>query len=886
VPELPSGRVTFLFTDIEGSTRLVQEVGTERYAELLARHSGILRSAVEAHAGVEFGSEGDAHFFAFGSAAEALRAAVDAQRSLAAEAWPEGAPVRARMGLHTGTPERAGADYVGVDLNRVARITSAGHGGQILASEATQADASGPGAPVRFGDLGRHRLKDLVEPEHLFQVTAPGLLVEFPPIRTIDTRPKALPAQVASFVGRTRELEEVQRLLSEHRLVTLTGPGGSGKTRLAIAVADRVLPSFDDGIFFVALASLRDPEMVDLTTAGVLGLRETPEQPIRDALFDHLRQRRLLLAFDNFEHLLPAAALVGELLSEAPDIRVLITSRILLRLYGEHEFPVPPLPTPATEASVAQLAANPAVALFVDRAAAVSPGFRLSAENAATIAEICRRLDGLPLAIELAAARIRILSPAQLAARLERRLAALGGSGAGLPERQRTLRGTIEWSHELLDRAQRSLFARASVFDGGWTLEGAEAVVGEGLADVAEVLESVVDQSLARREQADGEPRFSMLETIREYAAEQLAQAGEAEAIAARHATFYLDLAERAEPQLVGEAAAEWARRLGHEANNLRAALRWSLAGDDSERIDLGLRLATGIWRYWQQVGSLSEGREWLDQLLERAEPMPPAPARVRALIAVGGIAYWQTDYDATARRYEAAAELAETVGDQRLKAEAIDSLGYVPFFHGDFARARTLMAQARDLWTEVGETFRAALADSLGDYTLLYEGRAAEAIPAQLRLVDEARRHGERYWLINGLTGVGQLHRATGAIPEARHHYAEALKLALEDGNLAMLTMALEPLSNLEADAGDHERAVRLWAVSSAIREQMGGGAPEEFMMVRDPREPARAAIGNDAVERAWQAGRAMTPSDAVEAALKVAGMEPVSTERPSKPG
>jgi predicted ATPase len=664
--------------------------------------------------------------------------------------------------------------------------------------------------------------------------------------------------------------------------VTLTGPGGSGKTRLAIAAADRALPSFEDGVFFVSLAPIRDPEMVALTTATVLGVREAPDQPIGAALTEFLRPRQLLLAFDNFEHVASGAPVVSDLLTAAPGLQVLVTSRILLRLYGEREFPVPPLRQPSTKAPLAELADNEAVTLFVDRAAAVSPGFHLTSQNAAFVVEICRRLDGLPLAIELAAARLRVLSPADVARRLDSRLASFASTAPDVPERQRTLRGTIEWSYELLDATQRRLFSRLAIFDGGFSLDAAEAVVGvDPDGDVAEVLESIVDQSLARREDRDGSARFSMLETIREYAAERLAASDEHEAIAARHAAFFREMAETAEPHLTGQAAADWGRRLSADVDNLRAVLRWSLADDAPERLEIGLRLATGIWRYWQQVGTLSEARGWLDRLLERTAGHPPSPARVRALIAAGGIAYWQTDYEVTFSHYENAAALADAIGDKRLKAEAIDSLAYVPVFRGDFARARELMAEARDLWIEIGESFRAALADSLGAYTLLYEGRAAEAIPAQERMVEEARRSGERYWLMNGLTGLGQLHRVSGEVEKARRYYAESLALALEDGNQAMLSMALEPLSTLEEEAGEHERAVRLWAVSDAIRTEMGGGAPEDFMMVRDPRPAAAAAIGDAAVARAWADGLAMTAADAVREAQAIADIAPVEPSR-----
>ncbi|MDQ3937961.1 MAG: adenylate/guanylate cyclase domain-containing protein, partial [Chloroflexota bacterium] len=548
--KLPSGRITLLFTDIEGSTRLVQALGPDAYGRLLTLHSHLLRSVVEAHGGTEFGSEGDAHFFTFGNAADAARAAVDAQRALGAADWPGGTPVQVRIGLHTGEPELRGDDYVGVDLSRVARITAAGHGGQILASEPTRRDASEPAAPATFIDLGQHRLKDLIEPEHLFQVVAPGLPTEFPPIRTIDTRPRRLPAQVTSFLGRENELAAVVRLIGEHRLLSLTGPGGSGKTRLAIAAADRALPAFEDGVFFVPLAPLRDPDMVAPTIATVVGVREAADRPLLATLLDYLATRRLLLALDNFEHLLDGSRVVGQLLEAAPGVRALVTSRKVLHLYGEREYPVPPLPLPDPAGELPRLAANPAVALFLDRAAAVKPDFALTSATAGPVAEICRRVDGLPLPIELAAARMRILSAEELARRLTNRLSALVGGPADLPDRQRTLRGTIEWSHDLLNEPQRRMFARLSVFDGGWTVDAAEAVTAEGLGgDPLALLEQLVDQSLVRRPTQEV-ARFEMLETIREYAAERLADSGDDPEMQRRHARHFLALAEAAEPHL------------------------------------------------------------------------------------------------------------------------------------------------------------------------------------------------------------------------------------------------------------------------------------------------------------------------------------------------
>ncbi|MGH2457169.1 MAG: ATP-binding protein, partial [Candidatus Limnocylindria bacterium] len=518
-----------------------------------------------------------------------------------------------------------------------------------------------------------------------------------------------------------------------------------------------------------------------------------------------------------------------------------------------------------------------AVALFLDRAATASPGLRLTEANAPIIAEICRRLDGLPLAIELAASRTRILSPAELARRLDRRLQALGDGGQAGADRQRTLRGTIEWSHELLTAAERTLFARLSVFDGGWSATAAETVAGgPGLdGDPLEVLERLVDQSLVRREPRPDAPRFSMLETIREFAHEQLQAAGETDGLAARHASHFRDLAESAEPHLLSTEAGTWVETLSDETDNLRAALRWSLADTGPARLELGLRLAAAAWRFWQHVGTLSEGREWLDALLARVDAGERGVPYANALLAAGGIAYWQQDYATTTARYEEAAAVAEQLGDRRLLAAAVDSLAYIPMMTGDFDRARELAGRAHDLWLEVGEPFKAALANANAAYLGFFEERYEQALGPMRTMLAEARNAGERYWVVNGLTGIGQLLRLMGEVEESRRHYAQALQLALEDGNLALLTMALEPLSNLESQAGEHERAMRFWAASESIKERMGGGAPPAEMRIQDPRPAAEAAIGPQAAAAALAEGRMMTAAEAVREAAAGAGLD-----------
>ena len=611
--QLPTGTVTFLFTDIEGSTRLIQELG-ERFLAVLGEHAGIVRRALSEFGGVEVNTEGDAFFVAFRTPIDAVLAAVAIQRGLAARDWPESARVRVRIGAHTGEGVLGGNDYVGIDVNRAARIAGAAHGGQVLISEATRGlveHALPEGTALR--DLGPHRLKDIAHPEHLYQLAIEDLPSDFPPPRTLDARPNNLPLQLTSFVGREGEIAKVRHLLDSTRLLTLTGPGGTGKTRLALQVATDVLTEYRDGAFFVDLSTVTDPALVPSAIARVLGVEEVAEHPILEAVKLHLCTEELLLVLDNFEQVAEAAPTVEALLTAASTLKVLVTSRIVLSLRGEQEYAVPPLEPPDVDdlLDLQALRRIEAVQLFTDRAVAVSPRFQVTEKNAAAVAAITARLDGLPLAIELAATRTKVLTPEQMLPRLQECLAVLSSGSKHLPERQRTLRGAITWSHELLDPAERGLFARLSVFTGGWTLESAEAVCdpyGLGL-DILDGLSSLVDQSLIRRSEPDeGDPRFSMLETIREFGQEQLEVGGERDLLRRRHAEHFLDLAIEAEPHLVAEDQGEWLDICDREHANIRAALRWAIEAGEADRAQ---GPAGALWRFWQQRGHQEEGRRW-----------------------------------------------------------------------------------------------------------------------------------------------------------------------------------------------------------------------------------------------------------------------------------
>jgi predicted ATPase/class 3 adenylate cyclase len=669
----PTGTVTFLFTDIEGSTNL-WERDAKRMQAALARHDEIMRGVVAERGGHVFKMVGDACYAAFASAPDALEAALTAQQTIFAEPWDERCRVRVRMALHTGAAEERGGDYFGPPLNRVARLLSAGHGGQTLLSLPAQELARDTlPAGAQLEDLGERRLKDLFRPERVFQLLAPGLPAEFPPLRTLDAYRNNLPTQPTPLVGREREVGAVCEGLRrpEVRLLTLVGPGGTGKTRVGLQAAAELIEGFEGGVFFVALAALNDPALVASTVAQSLGVTETGDRPLEERLKEYLRNRETLLLLDNFEQVLEAAPLLEGLLGSAPRLKALATSRAALRLYGEHEFPVPPLELPDTRRlpEIEALAQYEAVRLFIERARAIKPDFAVTNENAPAIAEICARLDGLPLAIELAAARTRLLPPQAMLKRLDSRLKLLTGGARNLPERQRTLRGAIEWSHGLLAPEEQTLFARLAVFAGGRTLEAIEAVCDPGgELDVFDGVESLLEKSLLRQEEGpDGEPRFVMLETIHEFARERLEEGGEAEEVKRAHAEFFLALAEETEPELRGPRQFSWFERLETEHDNLRAALSWSLETGNAE---LRLRIGGALRWFWNVRGYAGEGWRWVAAGLSGGEAAPAA-VRAEALLGLGDLAQRQGDYERATEDLEASLALCREAGDRSGEARA-----------------------------------------------------------------------------------------------------------------------------------------------------------------------------------------------------------------------
>jgi predicted ATPase/class 3 adenylate cyclase len=641
--DLPSGTVTFLFTDVEGSTRLLHELGAEGYAEALAEHRRLIREACARHGGVEVDTQGDAFFLAFPTAPGALTAAGEMTEALSP------GPIQVRVGLHTGTPVLTQEGYVGGDVHRAARIAASGHGGQVLVSASTAQLVE-----LDLIDLGDHRFKDLSAPERVFQLGAR----EFPALKSLYRT--NLPIATTPFLGRERELAEVIGLLAGTRLLTLTGPGGTGKTRLAAQAAGMASDGYPDGVWWVPLAPLRDPTLVVETAAKVVGSK--------NGLAEYIAHKSLLMLFDNFEQVVEAAGDVARLLASCPNLDLLVTSREPLHVTGEQEYPVPPL------------VHEEGVGFFLARARSVKPDFQ--PDDA--VSEICRRLDDLPLALELAAARVKVLSSTQILERLEQRLPLLTGGARDLPERQRTLRGAIAWSHELLSVEEQRLFARLAVFLGGCTIEAAEDVCDADL----DTLQSLLDKSLLRHT----DERYWMLETIREYAGERLEESGEADELRRRHAEHFLALAEEAEPHLRGNPK-EWLDRLEAEHDNLRAAFDSLEASGESQLV---LRLAGALWRFWHDRSHFVEGHRRLESAVAADER--PTAARAKALIGAAGKATDARDYATARLRAEEALAINETLADVLGIAQSRFMLGYASVEEGDFERARPIFEQCARL--------------------------------------------------------------------------------------------------------------------------------------------------------------------------------------------
>jgi predicted ATPase/class 3 adenylate cyclase len=868
---LPTGTVTFLFTDIEGSTKLLRRLG-DSYPALLDEHHRILAEAVEGHGGHRVGTEGDALFAVFESAPAAVAAATEAQRALHAHQWSHGEPVSVRMGLHTGQGRLSATNYVGLDVHRAARIASSGHGGQVVLSESTQAlaqHALPDGVTLR--DLGQHRLKDLEHPEHVFQLVVAGLPWDFAALRSLDARPNNLPALMTNFVGREREVEAVKKLIETTRLLTLTGPGGTGKTRLSLEAAADLLPDFADGVFFVRLAAIRDPALIPSTIAQAMSIPEALDRPMLDAVEDYLREREVLLVLDNFEQIIAGGSIVAELLAAAPKLKVMVSSREILHLSGEQELPVPPmdLPDPRNLPDLDTLSRYDALALFVQRARAVDPAFGLTDRNAAAVAEICARLDGLPLAIELATARLKLLQPEAILQRLEKRLPLLKGGARDLPERQQTLQNAIAWSYDLLEPDEQVLFRRLGAFMGGWQLPAAEAVTGADVdLDILDGMSSLVDKSLVRQAtDAGDEPRFWMLETIREYAADRLEESGELAEVARRHAEFFLALAEEGEPHLTATDQSIWIEGFQREIDNMRAALSWTV---DQRAAEMGFRIGAALWRFWQFRGHLEEGRIQMELLLGLPEGAVRTVARARGLDATASILYWQGDYPRARALYDEALSIYRELGDPRGMAQVLYSLGFVAGIELDYAAARVNYEESRTVARQIGDR-RLEAYNNLGVALVAQiTGGYQEALAVGRDSLPLFEELGEK-WAIANIKGVmGRSWRRLNEYERARAALRESIRMFQEMGDLPGITWTLDDIGDLELHEAHFEQALRLAGAAEAFRKALGARAPIALTEYEDPRPKIRGQLDDAAMEEAWAKGAAMTVDEAVAHALQ----------------
>jgi predicted ATPase/class 3 adenylate cyclase len=871
--DLPGGTLTFLFTDIEGSTRLWEREPLAMRATV-ARHDALLVRTVEKYAGRVVKTTGDGMLAVFESAHEAAQAAVAIQRTLRDEPWAASiGQLRVRAALHTGTAELREGDYFGTAVNRTARLLSAGHGGQTLLSQSTQEllqDHLPTETQLLY--LGEYRLRDLTRPERIYQLNASDLPADFPPLRTRSLRPSNLPAELSSFIGRERELSELEHLLGSARLVTLTGPGGAGKTRLSQRVAASIAGIYADGVYFVALAATSDPALVPNTVAKALGVVEQPGRPLVESLERYVAEKRMLLVLDSYEHVLAAASLAAELLAAGPQLSVLATSREALRLNGEHEFPVPPLsaPDPSGAGSVDDLAAYESVALFVERTAAASPKFRLTADNAQAVAGICARLDGLPLAIELAAARIKLFTPQQILERLESRLGLLTRGSRDLPARQRTLRDTIDWSYNLLDDDERRLFTRLGVFSGGRSLDAVEAVCAPGLATEAlDGLESLLNKSLLNQEEGPaGEPRFTMLETIHEYAQERLSQGGEEQQIRKRHLDYFLSLAEEMEPGYWREGQLLLLARTESEIENLRSAFNWALEDDN---LEAAARLVSSITYYFAYGDRLIEGYLWVSRVLGHKEAIADQ-YRLRLLVAAAWLSWADDDLSQSIRLAEENLLLARKMNDKRSEAWALLQLAISlidqPEALNEAARrAETGLAIYRELRDEPGIAqalnIRGELARAAGDYDRAQE--VYEECMAVSRKIGDVIRQS---LMLENMTFLAN-HQ--GDYVRGRELALNVIRQWANIGRRQAVCIGLAGLAGSLGKLGEPEKAAQLLGASTARLAEIGiDFQPGDQHEVASYTAEVRAQLDKATFEAAWAEGQAMKLDSAIAYALE----------------
>ena len=917
--DLPNGTVTFLFSDVEGSTWLWEQ-HPDGMKAALACHDLLLRRAVESNQGTVIKTTGDGMLAAFQTVIPAMQAALAVQQALSGEAWVEIEPqtIRVRMALHTGAAELRAGDYFGPALNRAARLMAAGHGGQVLLSDVTAGLARDDlPADVSLLDLGEQRLKDLSRPERVYQLVHPGLARDFPPLKTLESFPNNLPQQLTSFVGRQSELAMTRSRLENARLLTLIGPGGTGKTRLALQLAADVLPRYLDGVWLVELAPLADPALVLQTVASVLKVREVPGLTLQELLTNTLRGRHLLLVLDNCEHLIEAcASLADHMLRVCPHLQMIASSREALGIGGEVIYRVPPLALPAdVDTSPDNLCEFESVQLFVERAQAVQPQFSFTAANAPAVAQISRRLDGIPLALELAAARVRMMPPEQIAAHLDDRFRLLtGGSRTALP-RQQTLRSLIDWSYDLLSEPERTLFRSLAVFVGGWSIEAAEALTPD--LDVWSLLEALVNKSLVAQEDAGGVARYRLLETIRQYARDRLLESPENAHSRDRHFKYYYEWIDPSLPHRLGSHSKQWYDMCEREKDNLRAAFSWGLEVDP----DAVLRLAAALADFWTRRGYYADVRAELSSALQRVDSLPALTGeaqqlrlltRARALLAISQPIFH--DYSTRISAGSECVRLFRQYGSREELGFALGILATNESMHGDLDQAEQHLVEAIALGRETGDTGVMAMTLGLFGQVILakygdLEGarrasdesarigrQSGDSMPwgsatAILNLgvfnlitgqYDQARRYsqeahelfqelGDPLMTVNAQSNLGHIELANGNFSAAAQIYRQTLPRYLESQHFGAIAHQLEMFATISRREDHLARAARLFGAAEALRESVNiPMAPYEREGYEREVTALRQAMTPEALALGWEEGRRLTTKQAVEFALE----------------
>ncbi|HEY5904054.1 MAG TPA: adenylate/guanylate cyclase domain-containing protein [Anaerolineales bacterium] len=916
---LPLSTLTFLFTDIEGSTRL-WESHPEAMKLALARHDALLRAAVETNGGRLIKTTGDGIHAVFDTALGGACAALAGQQALRSEPWGMLAPssLRVRMGLHTGEAESRAGDYFGGTLNRAARLMSLAHGGQVLLSQSASdllREQLPPDTSLR--DLGEHRLKDLIRPEHVFQLEHPSVEADFPPLQSLDAFPNNLPVQLTSFVGRERELAEARARLAPARLLTLIGPGGTGKTRLSLQLAAEVLPDYRDGVWLVELAPLSDPELIVQSIAALFHLRRQMEMPVEENLLNYLRAKQMLLILDNCEHMVEACARLADLfLRTSPGLKILASSREALGINGEAVFRVPSLSLPDQHHVTPEtLSASESAQLFIERARAVDPKFTLSAKNAPAVAQICTRLDGIPLAIELAAGRSAVFSAEQIAARLGDRFKLLtGGSRAALP-RQQTLRAMIDWSHETLPEDERALFRRLSVFAGGWTFEAAEAVCPD--LEVLDLLTQLVNKSLVMAEDEGGGKRYRFLETIRQYARDKLLEAGEAEAVRTLHMQYFVRLADQAGPKMDTGEVMRWAPVLETEYDNMRVAFEWSLDHD----VSAALGFVASLAYFWFQRGHGAEGIRWAEDALLRARDLPLPPderqvrqqtlLRARALQSAAFLYYSQGDPRGALELGESCVALARQLGDARLLGTALamacsslaltgdveravayaeesilllrglgDDLGLsmalgmmaqvMGIVKRDFKAADEYEQESLALLNRVQHPWSAAMGYFASGRSAMFRGDYATARERFAKCLPAFQQMGDPHRVCMIQSELAHMDRYEGRFEAAERSYRETILVWQKLGHRAAVAHQLECFAILAIRRQAYERAARLFGAAGALREKINiAMSPMERVEYEKELAAVRGAVGEEGFGSAWADGRSLSMEAAIDYAL-----------------